>query len=170
MLEKDEILKRKKEISEEERCLVYFLIKDNEIVYVGQTIQGLLRVYTHCGQKDFDSYFAIKCEKEKLNEVEASYIVKFNPVLNGNLPKNTIFAGKQKIKKQLRIEGHAFNFIIRRYGIKMYAKNQLKIKDVKSAFEQAKKDNIICYVDGFSINNDWFLTKNAPRLGVNYYD
>ena len=32
---------------------VYFLLKDNEVVYVGQTAQGIVRLFSH-RDKDFD--------------------------------------------------------------------------------------------------------------------
>lgn len=61
---------------------VYFLYKNNQLVYIGQSTDILLRVRNHFKEKDFDSYSYFECELEKLNEVERFLIEKYTPKLN----------------------------------------------------------------------------------------
>ena len=68
------------------QCGVYFLIKNEEIVYVGQSINVHSRITQHLASKDFDSVSFIACEKEHLDLLESMYILAFSPKLNGNPP------------------------------------------------------------------------------------
>lgn len=61
---------------------IYFLIKNSEIVYVGQSVDVYSRMACHRREKEFDRFHIIPCEKEHLLEIEAKYIAKFNPKLN----------------------------------------------------------------------------------------
>lgn len=157
MLTKEDVLRNKKPLSEEKMCCIYFLIKKDEIVYVGQTTKGISRVYAHLGDKDFDSYAILGCKEDELNDLEAYYIVEFNPCYNGTPPNNSMFVGKPTMKKRLRIEGRAFNALLEKYQVKIYPKNQLKITEIEAAFKQAQKDGFIYYHP--SSMNDWFLAK-----------
>lgn len=74
----------------EEICgsMIYFLTKDNEVVYVGQSKQGMNRIYFHkFSKKDFDSFYFINCDIEKLDELESYYILKYLPKYNKSLEK-----------------------------------------------------------------------------------
>jgi len=64
---------------------IYFLIKNKKIVYVGQSVSVYKRILEHV-DKDYDSYYWIKCPKNKLNSVEALYIHLFKPILNKFIP------------------------------------------------------------------------------------
>lgn len=160
MLEKQEVLDRKQAVTKKD-CYVYFLIKNDEIIYIGQTTRGTARVYSHYEDKDFDSYSLVPCEESELNDLAAKYIVKFNPRYNITPPQNNLFASKNTLKKKLKIEGFAFNAVIRIYGIQIHPKNQLEIAKTIEAFEQAKKDGLISYNPGSFGSNDWFLAKGA---------
>ncbi len=63
-------------------CGIYFLIKDNEIVYIGQSVNIASRVADHTG-KDFDSVSYVACEQNKLDILESLYILAYQPKLNG---------------------------------------------------------------------------------------
>lgn len=65
---------------------IYFLIKQKEIVYVGQTINLLNRIKSHKKEKDFDSYAFVEVDEYDLDEMELAYIIEFKPELNKNLP------------------------------------------------------------------------------------
>lgn len=88
---------------------VYFLFKSGEIVYVGQTITGLQRIFFHTADKDFDSVGIIKCDISKLNETETYYIAKYKPIYNKKLtnaqsPSNIkLRLFKQNIRVNLRV-------------------------------------------------------------------
>lgn len=60
---------------------IYFLIKDENVVYVGQTKNGLFRPFSH-HDKDFDTVKIILCESNELDIVEDLYIKKYKPVYN----------------------------------------------------------------------------------------
>ena len=44
------------------KCFIYFLIDNEEVVYVGQTTKGLSRVEVHHKDKLFDRVYAILCD------------------------------------------------------------------------------------------------------------
>lgn len=54
---------------------IYFLINNDKIRYVGQTVNIFHRLAQHKrNDKVFDSYAFIPCEKEQLNELEKTYL------------------------------------------------------------------------------------------------
>lgn len=62
-------------------CLVYFLLQDGEVVYVGQTAHGLSRPFSH-HDKVFDEVKILFCEPEELDLIEDKYIQKYKPRYN----------------------------------------------------------------------------------------
>jgi len=62
-------------------CGVYFLIQNNEIVYVGQSKNISSRVTQHT-DKLFDSIMYIECSENKLYDIEKFYIIACNPKYN----------------------------------------------------------------------------------------
>lgn len=83
---------------------VYFLTKGSEIIYVGQTIDIASRMKSHSRYKDFDGVSYIKVPKWRVSNVEAFYIVRMQPVLNKNIPKNNMYHSSTKIKAELMEE------------------------------------------------------------------
>lgn len=83
---------------------VYFLLKNKEVVYVGQSENITARVSAHFRDKDFDSYsyFEVESRDQALLE-EAENILKFNPVLNNEL--NEKYRSISSVKIQLKREG-----------------------------------------------------------------
>lgn len=63
---------------------VYFLIREEEIVYVGQSnnIHARISYHMQCTNKKFDSFSYINVPLERLNNVESHYIEKFEPEYN----------------------------------------------------------------------------------------
>lgn len=64
---------------------IYFLISEEKIVYVGQSLNCDARIDAHTKSTEmklFDSYYILGCPVNKLAELEALYIRKFRPVLN----------------------------------------------------------------------------------------
>lgn len=70
-------------------CGIYFLIHERQIVYVGQSTNCHMRIGNHLNdpQKIFDSYFVIECKEHFLDDLESSYIIKFQPKYNLIIPK-----------------------------------------------------------------------------------
>jgi hypothetical protein len=61
---------------------VYFLIRDGEIIYVGQSVNVHNRVGDHVRYRMFDRVYILPCDPANLLETEAKYIHKFRPVEN----------------------------------------------------------------------------------------
>ena len=66
--------------------IVYFLLRYDEIVYVGVTGKLQQRLDTHTKDKDFDSYAFIKFKDRKTAEImECRYILEFRPQYNKSI-------------------------------------------------------------------------------------
>lgn len=61
---------------------VYFLLKDGNVVYVGQTDNILNRIKSHQKNKNFNNVAYITTTKDKLNYLENYYIMKYEPFYN----------------------------------------------------------------------------------------
>lgn len=70
------------------RCGVYFLISNDKIVYVGQSVNIPSRIEQHKKDpcKEFDRYHSIPCKVTELDLVESNYIRKFMPKFNKAIP------------------------------------------------------------------------------------
>lgn len=80
---KNDILKLAKPYITESEYYVYFLIFDNEIVYVGYSANVDSRIAAHKRDKHFNKTFKIKQESDKeALTLEEHYIKKFNPLYN----------------------------------------------------------------------------------------
>jgi predicted GIY-YIG superfamily endonuclease len=82
---------------------IYFLIQNQKIVYIGQSHDVINRIYTHLnkGKKGFDSFSYIEIAYDKLNILEAEYIVKFKPIHNTKLPSNDKYKSAEILLKLL---------------------------------------------------------------------
>lgn len=63
-------------------CGIYFLIKGDEIVYIGQSVNIFARMNGHAN-KDYDSVTFVPCDKSELDIMESLYILAYRPKLNG---------------------------------------------------------------------------------------
>lgn len=64
------------------KIFVYFLLQDEDVVYVGQTTSGIIRPISHLNDKVFNFIKIIYCERENLGKMEHKYILKYNPLYN----------------------------------------------------------------------------------------
>jgi excinuclease UvrABC nuclease subunit len=66
---------------------VYFLCKDNDVIYVGQSVTPSSRIASHTrdSQKKFDRVYLLPVPQSELNDVEAAFIHHLQPVANGGL-------------------------------------------------------------------------------------
>lgn len=62
---------------------IYFLVKGDEIVYVGQSVNPIARVNSHQQGKGFERAYLLPVPRDRLDEVEAAFIRLFRPKLNG---------------------------------------------------------------------------------------
>lgn len=78
-------------------CGIYFLIKNDEVVYVGQSVDVMSRISKHRrADTDFDFFNVVTCEPESLDEMEQAYIFaltpRYNTVYGGRKAKRTTAA------------------------------------------------------------------------------
>lgn len=111
---------------------IYFLIKDNDVVYVGQTRNGLYRPFSH-HDKDFDEVRIIICEESELDEAEDAMIKKYTPKYNRQMNPN-INISLKRIRDKIRV----------RFGPSSYKITELR-KTLKKLGIEAKTD----IYDGF---------------------
>lgn len=99
----DKILNFKELVSRKKRVIknagIYVLFRHGKIIYIGQTINGLRRIYDHL-DKGFTEYTFISCRRRDLNRIEAEYIKRYSPCLN--IVHNTEFVSEQKAKKMIK--------------------------------------------------------------------
>lgn len=62
-------------------ALIYFLINDDEVVYVGQTKNSLSRPFSHRDKK-YNRLEIIECTENELDCLENKYILKYQPKYN----------------------------------------------------------------------------------------
>jgi len=94
------------EIFENEIIGIYFLIKEKEVVYVGQTNNFFVRPFSHkkdpISPKDYDRVFVIKAPKCLLDFLESAFIGLFLPFYNGGQrARKTSLAKKYHVKDEL---------------------------------------------------------------------
>lgn len=123
--------------------IIYFLIRDNEIVYVGQSKHGLHRITTHVNTNkiQFDSYSYIEVKEEDMNKIEAFYILKFCPEYNKFLPNNTNeYTSISKTKKMLKDLGWSrkrfINKWIKMKKVNVYFRRYFKTKEINKVIQE----------------------------------
>lgn len=80
---------------------IYFLVDNEEVVYVGQTKNGITRPFEHCKNKKFDAVYLLPVAEKDLDQLEGIYILKYAPKYNGKI-NNTHCYPYSKIKTILR--------------------------------------------------------------------
>lgn len=84
---------------------IYKLVKDGDVVYVGQSSneKELQKRITHhklkSSGKDFDNWYFYKVSGEKLSEVEAKEILHLSPIYNKSIPGNGKYITVKKAVK-----------------------------------------------------------------------
>lgn len=132
-LSKEIILKNSKAYKFDNN-IIYFLMKENEIVYVGQSKNGMKRIHAHLYDVEFDSYHYINCTLDQLNDLEAHYIIKFNPLCNNSLPPNNMVKSLKQLKLIYNIGTIFIKKLCKKYKIPSLYNNDYYSIEV---FEQA---------------------------------
>jgi hypothetical protein len=65
------------------KCGIYFLIRGDRVIYVGQSTNLFSRITTHQASKEFDRFAYIECPRDALDVLESLYIHVLSPPLNG---------------------------------------------------------------------------------------
>lgn len=63
-------------------CGIYFLIRDGQITYAGQSVHIMARIASHMAFKRFDSWAWTPCDRSDLNALERAYIDALAPEEN----------------------------------------------------------------------------------------
>jgi hypothetical protein len=133
VLDKNTIISNKIPV-EPDICGIYFLIKNNQIVYIGQSVNVKHRLYAHKQYKDFDYYYVHECSPEELDTLEAQHIVQFDPPGNGPiLPKNELYKTITQIKELFGFTTREINKLLKNSGIEPIYKNYYLTKDILEA-------------------------------------
>jgi excinuclease UvrABC nuclease subunit len=95
----DEIVEKSQPARLPEQCGIYFLLRGNVVVYVGQTewFWQRLRAHMKDSRKDWDRFCFIEVPIDLLNEVEHHFIFKFKPEYNHHKPHSKSIAPPQLI-------------------------------------------------------------------------
>lgn len=93
---------------------IYFLMKDEEVVYIGQTCRGIERPLSH-RDKDFDNFYMKPVSIELLDKKEREYILKYNPIYNKNYENDETLIPITKFNEEL----HKLSLSIRSSYLKM---------------------------------------------------
>lgn len=64
---------------------IYFLCRDDRIVYIGKTLNINSRLGAHVSLKGFDRVFYMEVDKEDLDRIEKELILYYDPELNKTL-------------------------------------------------------------------------------------
>ena len=83
--------------------IIYFLLKNDEVKYVGKSSKGLIRALSH-KDKEFNKINVIYCRIEELDDLENKYISKYNPLYNKK-PNENATISIQQIKREFSING-----------------------------------------------------------------
>ena len=131
---------------------IYFLMKDNELVYIGMSNGNLLsRLNSHIKDKDFDSVlYKTVLRETSLSKIEKNLITKYRPKLNKGLiftnAKYSIFDlkteevirdTKSNLLTILNASENSLNSLLHEHRAKLYGRYVLsKNKPKESSFKK----------------------------------
>ena len=84
------------------KIFVYFLLDNDEVVYVGKTTPGLARVYAH-KDKNYNKVYIILCDVTELDFTENKYIAKYLPKYNAIFNTHGLISTNEAISKIRKI-------------------------------------------------------------------
>lgn len=145
---KSDIVRLSKKVESIKECCVYFLINDNDIVYVGFTTDLNYRLKTHKVNKVFDKFYDIKVEDIKSGlMLEKYYIQKFKPAYNVVHNENCI--RKKTEPRKIKISPI--------------------INSTKSEVSKLIKDTNIIYRQSINLKEPEFITLlNAEKIDIKF--
>lgn len=133
-----------------ENVFVYFLLKNNYVVYVGQTKNGILRPLSH-RDKDYDEIKIIYCKDNELDTLEDKYIKKYLPKYNKSKNNNVNYSlnkSRNEIRKIFNTKLFCLpdlKKIINKLNIEIYFTNTtpyISINDFDKIIEYIKKEQL----------------------------
>lgn len=103
----DELFKLPKSLFNSGTC-IYFLCRENKVVYVGQAENVHQRLFEHMKTKLFDAVFYIRVQANKMNKIESALIAHLKPEYN-RTSLNGDNKSKSLAESVLNIHGLVFN-------------------------------------------------------------
>lgn len=101
VLAKEQLSKRAEPLRK--RSGIYILFYQGDVVYVGQSVYVEERISVAAkSDKRFDSYAVIECSnmtEQEIADLQAEYIVEYNPIYNTTLPTNRKWAAMTTIRR-----------------------------------------------------------------------
>lgn len=97
---------------------IYYLIKEDEIVYIGQSVCCEIRVYQH-PDKDWDNFHIIRVDQGLLNEAEADAILHYKPRLNRGIPRNDLWPTIKGLHLVHKIPNMHVDVVLKRHNIRV---------------------------------------------------
>jgi len=87
-------------------CGIYFLCRNNEIQYIGQSIDVVNRTSNHRRNKiiPFNRIMFLACEENQLDNIEASLIRAAKPPYNGRCNGGILAGGNKELDQQILSE------------------------------------------------------------------
>lgn len=89
------------DITQMPSVFIYFLLFDDEVVYVGQTRNGTARIAAH-KDKQFNRTYIIKCDEDELDYLENEFILKYNPIYN-KIPNTRAMMRVDKVVHKINV-------------------------------------------------------------------
>ena len=120
-----------KQIPWEEGRHIYFLLKDDIVVYIGKCSKSLPNLLAH-RDKDFTDYYILGIDDENadIDLIHAEYILNLVPKYNGNLPTNEFYMRKSQMKKKFDVDGFELNRLIKENGANTVYHDYYDIREV----------------------------------------
>jgi len=110
------------------KCGIYFLIKDQKVVYIGKSTNIDGRILQHSASKDFDAFSWVPYMEDQLCEMEPEYIMHYKPLLNQRIPKSR-FMSKASIKKEFNVHMGKAKRVLKLNGASEYSFNGMVYYD-----------------------------------------
>ena len=118
---------------------IYLLLKRNDVVYVGQTKQGLIRPLSH-KDKDFDTIKIKYCDTDNLDFFEDFYIKKYKPIYNKQL-NYSLNWGLKRVKNLIKEKTVYSKLTLPKL------KKLLKKLNIEIYFDEYTRQNMISSLD-----------------------
>lgn len=149
---KSDIVRLSKTVESIKEFCVYFLIYENDIVYVGFSSDVQYRLRAHKSNKKFDRYYFIKVDDVKSGlELEKSYIQKFKPAYNLAYNDENMAKNKTKRKELCKINSNTIEDI----------KEIIKQENKKIHIKESVKDESIIFLNVEPLDIKYNLLKNT---------
>lgn len=125
--------------------IVYFLLDNDEVVYVGQSKTGLDRAFSH-RDKVFDEVSYVRCKENELDDCESFYIKKYKPKYN-KTPGSSNYS-MLKAKKYIRYISQI---------------DDLSIKDLKKIINYLQ-------IEVYTLNSSLYISEDSVFEIIKYID